>query len=215
MSDDLSGSPASVAPMHNDGTLPPYHLKNPPSKANPAKRKGHISKGMIKRVEGGGVGLVNPMGWYDHERAETPNAPKSDETARESPPGPDDVSELHGGDRMDVGDEEHAIGDMIPEQAVVDEPEEMQPGSRHESVPNITRESPPPSDDDDPPPSRTPYAGKSLTDDAFPRSKTIAFDNAEDGMDHDHHAGGSGAGPYFPRTGTVRSNNGGEKLACP
>ena len=44
------------------------------SKFHMGKKKMHnISKGMIKRVEGGGVGLVNPMGWYDAERAETPS----------------------------------------------------------------------------------------------------------------------------------------------
>ena len=30
---------------------------------------------MIKRVEGGGVGLMNPMGWYDAERATPMNTP--------------------------------------------------------------------------------------------------------------------------------------------
>ena len=49
-------------------------IKEPtPTKSKGGKKKHHnISKGMIKRVEGGGVGMVNPMGWYDGERAGSP-----------------------------------------------------------------------------------------------------------------------------------------------
>lgn len=32
------------------------------------KKKFKVSKDMIKRVEGGGVGMMNPMGWYDSDR---------------------------------------------------------------------------------------------------------------------------------------------------
>lgn len=39
-----------------------------PSKSNKPKKKftGRLRTDMIKRVEGGGVGLVNPMGWYQN-----------------------------------------------------------------------------------------------------------------------------------------------------
>ena len=50
------------------------------------KRK--VSKGMIKRVEGGGVGLVNPMGWYDAERAEVSAAERSNSVATAALPSP-------------------------------------------------------------------------------------------------------------------------------
>ena len=44
-----------------------------------------------------------------------------------------------------------------------------------------------------------------LTADAFPRSKTIAFDDADDGMDHDHHGQTTAREANFPRTVTNRS----------
>ena len=36
------------------------------------KKKLKINKDMIKRVEGGGVGMVNPMGWYDYSPSHKP-----------------------------------------------------------------------------------------------------------------------------------------------
>ena len=43
-------------------------------KQTPKRKKGKskINKDMIKRVEGGGVGMVNPMGWYDYSPSHTP-----------------------------------------------------------------------------------------------------------------------------------------------
>lgn len=40
---------------------------------------------MIKRVQGGGVGLVNPMGWYDAERAEIPTPAPTPELRSDTP----------------------------------------------------------------------------------------------------------------------------------
>ena len=52
--------------------------------------------------------------------------------------------------------------------------------------------------------------GPVLIADAFPRSKTIAFDDGDDGIDHDYHRdrGVTSAreGGYFPKSATVRSN---------
>jgi hypothetical protein len=43
---------------------------------------------------------------------------------------------------------------------------------------------------------------------AFPRSKTIAFDDGDDGRDHDYQRGTTTAqaNGFFPRTATFRSN---------
>ena len=73
-SDEHTPTPSSV---EMKPVFPPDSLtKQPGAKSRDAKRKNHnISKTMIKRVEGGGVGLVNPMGWYDAERAESPRNP--------------------------------------------------------------------------------------------------------------------------------------------
>lgn len=43
------------------------------------KKKFKVSKDMIKRVEGGGVGMMNPMGWYDSGR-DTPGILSTEET---------------------------------------------------------------------------------------------------------------------------------------
>lgn len=40
---------------------------------------------MIKRVQGGGVGLVNPMGWYDVERAEIATPAPTPELRSDTP----------------------------------------------------------------------------------------------------------------------------------
>lgn len=67
-----TSSPSSLGPKA-EGSPPlrpamPRTTNGRPEK--PGKRK--VSKGMIKRVEGGGVGLMNPMGWYDAERNQVP-----------------------------------------------------------------------------------------------------------------------------------------------
>jgi hypothetical protein len=69
---DRNESPTSLEldPMHAPPTPPATRIAPTTSLRPPkqGKRKRNISVGMIKRVEGGGVGLVNPMGWYDGER---------------------------------------------------------------------------------------------------------------------------------------------------
>jgi hypothetical protein len=62
-----------MKPVHpgTPPTPPSTRAAPPPSvKVKGNKKPRNISVGMIKRVEGGGVGLVNPMGWYDGERVE-------------------------------------------------------------------------------------------------------------------------------------------------
>lgn len=62
-------------------------LKPPPTvgKSKGPKKKQNISVSMIKRVEGGGVGLMNPMGWYDAERPSPTHTPgRHDDSALET-----------------------------------------------------------------------------------------------------------------------------------
>jgi len=72
------------------------------------------------------------------------------------------------------------------------------------------------------PPTKTAYAGKHLTEgesewwtwltvDAFPRSRTIAFnDEEDDGLEHDYQPRGFSSareGGFMPRSATVRSQD--------
>ncbi len=79
-----TSSPSSLGPKA-DGSPP---LRPQPTRTDSARPqrsgKRKVSKGMIKRVEGGGIGMVNNMGWYDAERADTP--PQGDPPPVEIPP---------------------------------------------------------------------------------------------------------------------------------
>ncbi|ORX40999.1 cation transport protein-domain-containing protein [Kockovaella imperatae] len=188
------------------------------------KKVNNISKAMIKRVEGGGVGLINPMGWYDAERAETPSPSPAQPTHSSG-------STTRGGDRSDeevfVSDDEGenpppANGNVNDIQA----PKPVKPISpvlkgtgehiRSPTPPSITIPTILTGSHDDAPVvespqhevplERQPYAGRVLSDDAFPRSRTIAFDDPDDGFSHDHQAITTGReGGYMPRTATYRS----------
>ena len=71
--DKSSNTPSSVEMkniQHSNGA-PLELLKPPPPRNQKGKKKLKISKDMIKRVEGGGMGRVNPMGWYDRDDEET------------------------------------------------------------------------------------------------------------------------------------------------
>jgi hypothetical protein len=50
---------------------------SPAPSVKKSKHKKKIDKNMIVRVGGGGVGMVNPMGWYDAEMATPVPSPKS------------------------------------------------------------------------------------------------------------------------------------------
>ena len=242
---------------------PPKRITPPDSKSNGGlgffhlgkkKPKMNISKGMIKRVEGGGMGLVNPMGWYDAERADTPNG---DPTAP-----PDALSPIENGhtpsdERSAVTDSPEEISLASSSHAAGPEPSDGIDASPRLNIPTIVA---PPStssaeldskesggdqsqEEADLPPeyvhpararipanlssvpvAKQPYAGRHLADggysskvckdlqtdcasDAFPRSRTIAFDDADDGHDHDRSYTTARDGA-FPRTATQRSAEG-------
>lgn len=64
----------------------------PPSRPASVKKKklANINKDMIKRIDGGGVGLVNPMGWYE---AATPHPTPGDITSGSGAATPDTNAE--------------------------------------------------------------------------------------------------------------------------
>ncbi|RXK41787.1 hypothetical protein M231_01022 [Tremella mesenterica] len=170
-------------------------LRKPNQKGKQKGFKKDIRKEMIKRVEGGGVGLINPMGWYDATGGEKPVDRRLNElqlsrgdtpsgSGRNSP----SISDLPQGDI--------AFAEMGGHRSTTfaESPAEIDPNE-----PNDTSHS------------KTPYAGKVLSDDAFPRSRTIAFDQGAEGHDfEDHDAALTTAreGSYFPRTITNRSGDG-------
>nr|XP_019014907.1 potassium ion transporter [Kwoniella pini CBS 10737]OCF53688.1 potassium ion transporter [Kwoniella pini CBS 10737] len=181
------------------------------------KKKGHrkINPDMIKRVSGGGVGLVNPMGWYDGERAEiktpAPTPEREDDLPLPSENGGtlgltvDDGREVGSG--QELGDAlEKAVfdGKATRRDSIVDRPIQVT-----ESPGQVTPEDAlPPS-----PRRKTPYAGLQLTDDAFPRSKTIAFDDEQaDYQDPRGITTGREGGAGFPRSATFRSAAGDNRL---
>lgn len=199
------------------------------------KKKGKGWKGtklrtdMIKRVEGGGLGLINPMGWY-HSPADGGHevtAPRESyelDGPRVLPASPRALDPIiTNADDMDQGRRHIVTADLQP---LVDSPTEvsginpvhsrdhhspLQPASpeqRRASEPN----------------NHLSVNGAAM-DEKFPRTKTIAFD---DNLERDKPHRGSGAGlaannnyaypsharttGYMPRTGTIRSVNAGSAL---
>lgn len=80
-----NGSPEGSTPS----SLELKAVSHSPKKTEDHKhrKKGHqkLRPDMIKRVEGGGVGLINPMGWYEAERAEIPTPAPTPEHRNDMP----------------------------------------------------------------------------------------------------------------------------------
>jgi hypothetical protein len=117
-----------------------------PVKHTKAKKGIKVSKDMIKRVEGGGVGMMNPMGWYDAEHMGTPDLTPTREEDRhlETPSAvreavPENAIE----DELDEGDLSTRL-DLLRE-------ERIEPEDSHEVEPpaRIMVESPPPMEEPD------------------------------------------------------------------
>lgn len=204
-------SSTEMKPIDKAQQKPPP-LKLPKKEKHKTYRR-DITKDMIKRVEGGGVGMMNPMGWYDSEhqerrtsdpqsqpqlherRASSPRMRSAIPTpqvmiAQDPTPGPSPESSSE--QLPQTADEQSSLedGPELPSAALTDSPTEM-PAELQPSAPL-----------------KIPYAGRQLGDDAFPRSRTIAFDDQDDGFDHDHVAVGMSSareGGFFPRTATNRS----------
>lgn len=214
------------------------HPNSPPKKEK--KKKGQITKDMIKRVGGGGVGLVNPMGWYDQDhsdsapsRLDTPNdTPTATTPAREETSPVISPGSVRSPTSITIEDKprEEMPALMLPSPKEDEAPLRFQLNGRDSSTLDENAfvedrtDSPPPMDDT--PAKKTPYAGRAVSDEAFPRSKTIAFDDPEDGVDHDHHdrrssvhdaglartgtlprSGTTGRGDRIPRTATMNASD--------
>ncbi|WRT64079.1 uncharacterized protein IL334_001007 [Kwoniella shivajii] len=170
------------------------------------KKKGHqkIHPDMIKRVSGGGVGLINPMGWYDGERIEI-KTPAPTPERRDDLPLPSDNGGMLGLSLEDGRGVENGqqLEDAL-EKAVVDGKAERQEPSESErdvftaSPGQVTPEELPPS-----PKRKVPYAGLQLTDD--PRATTT---QREGGGFTRSATFRSGAGENrFARTATIQSGS--------
>lgn len=189
------------------------------------KGKGPINKDMIKRVDGGGVGLVNPMGWYDGTPINTPMptpmtsgpgsprrsvSPDHDEAWKndsyklntfinspsEPSTGPSEDSKKRS---MDGDSDEDELRTSPTLLSSLDTGTRLGRVVSADSVRGAGTALAPPSTE----PTRRPYAGTALGDDAFPRSKTIAFDEPDDGFAHELTMGENGRPMYsMPRTST-------------
>lgn len=236
--DSHRSSPSSLEKAHRDGHAEMLTPKRPPmpdrqhSGSKMGKKKGKGWKGtklrtdMIQRVEGGGVGLVNPMGWY-HSPMEGPPLPEVMVPPRESY----ELSETRGEQRapepilnnvegimqMTEQPRDEYYTESPAELSRVHTPDHHSPDAQ----PQETRRSSEP----------TNHLAPLSNEEKFPRTKTIAFD---DNVDKDRpqrgsHAGIGGAGSgapnrdfvypsygrttgYMPRTGTIRSVNAGQGL---
>lgn len=235
--DSHRSSPSSLEKAHRDnGHAEVLTPKRPPmpdrqlSGSKVGKKKGKGWKGtklrtdMIQRVEGGGVGLVNPMGWY-HSPMEGPPPPlEVSIPPRESY----ELSETHAERTRPepILNNLEGIMQMTEEQpreyytASPTELSRVQSRDHPSAQPPETRRSSEPTNH--PPPLTN-------AEEKFPRTKTIAFD---DNVDKDRPqrgsqaAAGGGGAPnrdfvypsygrttgYMPRTGTIRSVNAGQGL---
>lgn len=193
--------------------------------ATSKRKKGPINKDMIKRIDGGGVGMVNPMGWYD--AVATPNPTPMTSTPGSPRPGsPDhDHVAMNGGHQgiklqhfprpsSDVElssdeskkrsmDGDSGEDDLHNSPALFNSYEPEQKLSRavtNDSVVGQGTAMAPPSTE----PYRRPYAGTPAGEEKFPRSKTIAFDEPDNGFAHTLNPGQGG--PNFQRNPTMNSN---------
>ncbi|WVQ97343.1 hypothetical protein IAU59_004454 [Kwoniella sp. CBS 9459] len=180
------------------------------------KKKGHqkLRTDMIKRVSGGGVGLVNPMGWYEAERGQI-------KTPAPTPEHQDDLplpAENGGVLGLSLDDGRGVQNGLQLENALnaaLDRGHaQVQPDSILGRSEGFTR-SPEEEENIGLPPSpkrKVPYAGLQLGDDAFPRSKTIAFDDEPGDAAEYRGATTQREGGFLPRSATFRSAAGENRL---
>lgn len=231
--DDTEEENHSVPPTPADTIREKDHAK--PKKKGPIK----LTTDMIRRVDGGGVGMVNPMGWYD---ANTPTpGNQTPETNRSVSPRPMSRASSDGREPSQTGsisdpqtlrnDSDHSDKGKEESRSSSEGKKTERPSDDLQTAPSLLknfgeelRTAPTRTEDSiDSEPSRPPpsprhkhvpvaYKPTPAEDDAFPRSKTIAFDEPEDGMDHELHFSNTrdpwGTGPSnFPRSATIRSDN--------
>ncbi|KAL7422889.1 hypothetical protein Q5752_002186 [Cryptotrichosporon argae] len=182
--------------------LPRASGEQKPSVVNvtPTKRKKKkgipqkFTKDMIKRIEGGGVGMVNPMGWYNASRANTPEGG--------SPAMHPELAGENAEHTQDAPRSPESHISPLPSPRLTESPTALNPAeeaiAEGEAVDQVDKEKLR---------RHVPYSNKPASEDAFPRSRTIAFDAPDDGLDHDRHDNVARDG-YLPRSATMRSNGG-------
>jgi hypothetical protein len=168
------------------------------------QHKPRINADMIKRVEGGGLGLINPMGWY-----QSSSAPGSTAAFASFAPTPTTGS--------GPGILDNPLTNAAPAEHENDMPPLTEsPRSMNARLPDVERtrtRSPEPDlprRESEPPIHVHPQLPP---EDKFPRTKTIAFDGIDDPPRTAYASGRDTAGMYthtpghgyMPRTGTIRS----------
>ena len=163
--------------------------------------KPRINADMIKRVEGGGLGLINPMGWYQSSSApgSTTAFGSFAPTPNESGPGildnPLTTAPTDDADVAPLTESPRSMNARLPD---VERTRTRSPDPdllRRGSEPPLHAHSAP------------------AIEDKFPRTKTIAFDGVDDPPRTAYASGRDTAGMYahtpghgyLPRTGTIRS----------
>lgn len=182
-----------------------WHWGKQDGKGGPKPR---VHAGMIKRVEGGGQGLINPMGWYQSSSA--PGSTSALDSFAPTPSGlgpgildnpitiatsPEPVAETEG---LQFTESPKSMNARLPDferpRTASPEPDLLRRGSE--------------------PPVHAHPLPPAPMEDKFPRTKTIAFDGIDDPPRTAYASGRDTAGMYthtpghgyLPRTGTIRSS---------
>jgi len=189
-------------PVENSGPTRPTMERQPTNWAwNWAKhddkpqQKRRINADMIKRVEGGGLGLINPMGWYQSSSAPGSTAAFASFAPTPMETGPGILDNPLANEKTEpLSESPRSMNAQLPLEPVRSRsPEPV--ALRRESEPQLHL----------PPHAATPI------EDKFPRTKTIAFDGIDE-TPRTAYASARDSGPahlsghhQLPRTGTVRS----------
>ncbi|ODO12037.1 hypothetical protein I350_00821 [Cryptococcus amylolentus CBS 6273] len=229
--DSPKGSPKRSSTPSSFELNPVAPSPRKPEEHKPKKKRHEkLRPDMIKRVEGGGVGLVNNMGWYDAQREKlaTP-APTPERRGSPGSPLPTGSTMLSDSGKeltqaLEAAVESGAVpGHQVEdngEAVLTESPTGMEDYQRHDGerrerlrsileAPDInvqtvstdTTEHYSGEEDQSPSPPHSP--------DAFPRSKTIAFeDTMDDSHDFRERATSTQRESFFPRSATFRSNQG-------
>ncbi|OCF31127.1 potassium ion transporter [Kwoniella heveanensis BCC8398] len=203
---EMKAVPPSPKKAHEFGGKNPKKHEEPHKST---KKKGHqkLRTDMIKRVSGGGVGLVNPMGWYEAERAQIKTPAPTPEHQDDLPLPADNGGVL--GLSLDDGrgvqtsqQLENALNAAVDRGQAEVKPDSILGHSEFVTASPAEEENIglPPS-----PKRKVPYAGLQLGDDAFPRSKTIAFDDEPADAAEYRGATTQRENGFFPRAATFRS----------
>jgi hypothetical protein len=168
-------------------------------------QKPKIRADMIKRVEGGGVGLINPMGWYQTPSSGAGPGGNGLLFQPVMEPGPSILGNPNGNpdSQIEPFNESPTLMENEPLPTVV---EGVPTRPKSPEISTVRRESEP---------IRHDHVNEIIpAEDKFPRTKTIAFDRLEEpprtayasGRDTNGMYQHTASHGYMPRTGTIRSS---------